>query len=183
MASKGSERPSWLKAMENGSIGEARARAFLIDRFWILERSVDIDGADYLIQRRLTAKNFLDREAPRLGVVQAKFARDEATTHYIHMTYVCDQNTGRPYGEFFLLLFSGHGGTESIYLLSAEEISTQFRLAGDGLKYIIPAGQVIRSKQFIVRDKGLSLDRIDHALQIAEFETNRWFLRSTSYEY
>ncbi|MGO9122893.1 MAG: hypothetical protein ACLQPD_35390 [Desulfomonilaceae bacterium] len=183
MASDGYEKPSWLKAMENGSIGEARARAFLIDRFWILERSVDIDGADFLIQRRLTEKNFLDQKAPRLGVVQAKFAQDEGTTHYIHKNYVWNQNTSRPYGEFFVLLFSGYGETESIYLLSAEEISTQFRLSRDGRKYIVPARQVMRSKHFSVRNKQLSLDRIDHALKIAELEANRWFLRSTQYEY
>jgi hypothetical protein len=58
--------PAWLKTMQNGSIGEARARAFLLDRFWVLERSVDIDGADFIIQRRLTEKTLLDREAPRL---------------------------------------------------------------------------------------------------------------------
>lgn len=37
------ENPTWLKVMQNGTIGEARAKAFLLDRFWILERSVDID--------------------------------------------------------------------------------------------------------------------------------------------
>lgn len=158
-------------------------RAFLIDRFWILERSVDIDGADFLIQRRLTNKNFLDEQAPRLGIVQAKFAQDEGTTHYIHKNYVWNQNADRPYGEFFVLLFSGHGETEGIYLLSANEISTEFQLSRDGRKYIVPARQVMRSKQFTVRNKQLSLEGIDHALRVAEFEANRWFLRSTSYEY
>jgi hypothetical protein len=28
--------------MENGTIGEARTRSILLDRFWVLERSVDI---------------------------------------------------------------------------------------------------------------------------------------------
>ena len=42
--------PIWLKVMENGTVGEARTRSFLIDRFWVLlERSVDTDGADFLI--------------------------------------------------------------------------------------------------------------------------------------
>jgi hypothetical protein len=42
-------RPTWLKLVEHGSIGEARTPAFLLDRFWVLERSVDIDRADFLI--------------------------------------------------------------------------------------------------------------------------------------
>jgi hypothetical protein len=40
------EHPPWLKAMQNGAIGEARSWAFLLDRFGVLERSVDIDGTD-----------------------------------------------------------------------------------------------------------------------------------------
>ena len=43
---------STLKSMENGSIGEARTKELLIDRFWILERSVDVQGADFIIQRK-----------------------------------------------------------------------------------------------------------------------------------
>src|SRR6478672_6525088 len=31
--------------------GEARALAFLLDRFWVLERSVDVQGADLIVQR------------------------------------------------------------------------------------------------------------------------------------
>jgi hypothetical protein len=44
------KRPAWLTSQENGVVGEARTRAFLVDRFWVLERSVDIEGADFLIQ-------------------------------------------------------------------------------------------------------------------------------------
>jgi len=43
--------PAWLKAMGNGALGEARALAFLLDRFWVLERSVDVQGADLIVQR------------------------------------------------------------------------------------------------------------------------------------
>ena len=60
------ERPPWLRSMENGAIAEARTRAILLDRFWVLERSVDIDGADFIIQRRLTGKTLFDPNPPRL---------------------------------------------------------------------------------------------------------------------
>ncbi len=62
-----------MKNVDNGTIGEIRTKAFLIDRFWILERSIDIHGADYIIQRKLSEKNLLDRIPPRFGVVQVKF--------------------------------------------------------------------------------------------------------------
>jgi hypothetical protein len=59
--------PAWLNRIDHGAIGEARSKAFLMDRFWILERSVDIDGADLIIQRKITGSNLLDKEPPRLG--------------------------------------------------------------------------------------------------------------------
>ncbi len=31
-------------------LGEARVGAFLMNRFWVLERSVDVQDADFLIQ-------------------------------------------------------------------------------------------------------------------------------------
>src|SRR4051794_26887713 len=100
------ERPVWLRIMENGTIGEARSRAFLLDRFWILERSVDIDGADLVIQRRVTAVNLLDARPPRFGVIQCKFFQDDRTTQYVHREYAVDPaSTVRP--EFFVLCHTG----------------------------------------------------------------------------
>ena len=78
---------SWLKSMENGALGEARAKAFLLERFWILERSVDIEGADYLIQRKITSQNFMDETPPNLGVVQVKYIQDGKT--YIVSPRLC----------------------------------------------------------------------------------------------
>lgn len=40
------------KREENGNLGEALAVAVLLKRFWVLDRSVDVDGADYLVQKR-----------------------------------------------------------------------------------------------------------------------------------
>jgi len=89
------EAAPWLKATENGALGEAQARAFLMERFWFLERSVDVEGADYLVQRRLTRADFMDRDPPRLGVVQVKFVRDGNTYISVKKTYACDDD-GRP---------------------------------------------------------------------------------------
>ena len=96
-----------------------------MDRFWVLERSVDVQGADYLIQRKLTASNFMDRQPPRLGVVQVKFIQDDETTISISKSYVCDANV-RAYGEFFLLVFSGAEDREKTYLLSSADILKEF---------------------------------------------------------
>jgi hypothetical protein len=168
--------------MENGSIAEARAKAFLMDRFWILERSVDVDGADLFIQRRLTSKTLLNKEPVRLGVVQVKFFSDAGTTQYVHREYVVDSD-GKPRGEFFLICHTGVEGNTRSFFLTSEDIANEdeFAVAAQGHshegKYKIPGSKVLAlpSKFEIVAPK-LVLDRIERALQKADFAANRRFL-------
>lgn len=172
-----SNHPAWLKAMQNGSIGEARSKAFLLDRFWVLERSVDIEGADFIIQRRLTQKNLLDREAPRLGVVQVKFFGNHATTHHIHKRYVFN-DSGELRTEFFLLCHTGDEEDQKIFLLSSEEIKANFSLTGEcgNEKFRIPYDRICTNSRFKVTSRRRALDRIEHQLELADFVQNRRFL-------
>jgi len=172
----------WLKAMENGGLGEARAKAFLMDRFWVLERSVDVEGADYLVQRRLTAQNFMDRDPPRLGIVQVKFIQDGNTSISIHKSYVCDAK-GTPYNEFFLLVFTGREDSEKCYLLSSAEILKEFRERIDGERTLlsVKGSRLMATSNYEVVQKRRALDRIEHALVNADFMSNRRFLSSSSY--
>src|SRR5262245_11983527 len=112
--------PPWLKSMEHGTLGEARARAFLLNRFWVLESSVDIHGTDYLIQRRLLDRHFLDIDPPRLGIVQVKFIQDGNTQIAIPKRYITNGKV--TFEEFFLLVFTGHETDERSYLLSARDV-------------------------------------------------------------
>lgn len=164
----------WLKAMENGGLGEARAKAFLMDRFWVLERPVDVGGADYLVQRRLTAQNFMDRDPPRLGIVQLKFIQDGNTSISIHKSYVCDAK-GAPYNEFFLLVFTGHEDQEKCYLLSSTKILKEFaeRVDGDRTLLQIKGSKLITTSNYEVLQKRRALNRIEHALVNADFMSNR----------
>ncbi len=181
------EHPAWLKRMQNGTIGEARSRAFLIDRFWVLERSVDIDGADLIIQRRITTQNLLDREAPRLGVVQVKFYGTTNTSQYVHKEYVIGRDE-EVRSEFFLLCHTGEEEHQRLFLLTAEEIQKNFTLKDhDGSeKFYLPHDKVVESGKFEVQSKKLSLDRIENQLKLADFTKNRhflsWVLPSTSSE-
>ncbi|MBY4715847.1 hypothetical protein [Burkholderia cepacia] len=178
------EKPAWLKRSENGSIGEARARAFLLERFWVLERSVDKDGADYLIQRRLTNDNFLSREAPRLGVIQVKFLQDEKTSIYIEPSYLCDEY-GAAYAEFFLLINSGEEDSQRQFILSAKDIISNFgksRLKRGLDKYYISGTAVMSTSKYEILSRSRALDRIEHALNNADFTRNRmYFGASTGY--
>ncbi|MET2521757.1 hypothetical protein [Ralstonia pseudosolanacearum] len=177
-----SEAAPWLRAMENGGLGEARAKAFLMDRFWVLERSVDVEGADYLVQRRLTAQNFMDRDPPRLGVVQVKFIQDGNSSISIRKSYVCN-GEGVAYGEFFLLVFTGREDHEKCYLLSAKQILDAFSEVDDSDHTLLRlrGTKLLTNSNYEVTQKGPALDRIEHALRNADFISNRRFLSGTSY--
>jgi len=165
--------------MENGSIGEARTRSFLIDRFWILERSVDMDGADFIIQRRLTGINLLDKEPPRLGVVQVKFFNSESATQYLHKEYVLDSN-GHPRNEFFLICHTGKEDESTSYLLAAKDIESDFKLTDSHHSrpnsFTIPGKMLLGSKKYKIVSNELSLNRIERALVNADFVKNRRFM-------
>jgi len=169
--------PTWLKAMQNGSIGEARAKAFLLDRFWVLERSVDIEGADFIIQRRLTGRNLLDREAPRLGVVQVKYFGTSSTQHFVHREYAIDeQNNSRD--EFFVLCFLGNEESPRSFLIQAKDLVEQFpQTAKDNNEgFSISYQQVSSDNRFEIINPKFALDRIEKRLEFAEFTKNRRFI-------
>jgi hypothetical protein len=179
--------PPWLKSMEHGALGESRARAFLLQRFWVLSRSVDVDGADYLIQRRLTGATFLDLEAPRLGVVQVKFIQDGGTAIKIPQSYVVD-SAGKPYGEFFLLACSGKEDDQQMFLLTAKDIAAEFekaiRTKKDGSEtpvFSIGGKAFLALANFKVVRESLKLDKIEHALSRADLSDNRRFLFRSGY--
>ena len=175
-------RAPWLKAMENGGLGEARAKAFLMDRFWVLERSVDIEGADYLVQRRLTAMNFMDQDPPRLGVIQVKFIQNGNTSILIDKAYVCDA-AGTPYNEFFMLVFTGREDDEKSYLLSSADIIKEFqeRIEGGRVRLSLRGEALIQNGNYEILKKKRALDRIEHALVNANFVSNRRFLSAGNY--
>jgi hypothetical protein len=177
-----SDAAPWLKAMENGGLGEARARAFLMERFWVLERSVDVEGADYLIQRRLTATNFLDHDPPRLGVVQVKFIQDGGTYIRVHKAYAVDRR-GAPYNEFFLIVFTGREDEERSFLLSSGDMIREFEEIDDGGTAILrlQGAKLIAGSNYEITRRALALDRIEHALKNADFFSNRRFIGSTRY--
>lgn len=174
------DTPAWLKKMEHGAIGEARAKAFLLDRFWVLERSVDIHGADYLIQRQIRQSNFLDRESPRLGIVQVKFIQDRDTSIYIDREYVLD-SSGDPYDEFFVLVLSGKEDDESAFLLSGREVAACPTKKGEPNLYRVSGKRLLEEGAFRITNKKRALDRIEHALKNADFLKNRRFLSASSY--
>lgn len=156
--------PAWLKAMENGTIGEARTRSFLIERFWVLERSVDTEGADFLIQRRIRSQRFTDRVPPRVGVVQAKFFQSRATTQHIAKSYVVDDE-GRPIEGFFALLHLDREDDASMFLLSARQIVETLQISATKKPESYVVGAAALHDDFRIDSRRLALDRIEHSIR------------------
>lgn len=170
-------KPSWLTIQEHGVLAEARTRAFLLDRFWVLERSVDIEGADFIIQRRLTSRSLLDPSPPRLGFIQAKFYANFSTTQYIHKEYVLD-SAGNPRPEFFLICHTGSQDEKRSFLFSAADIKNYFRETeaehSRPGRFALPGKEVL-AQRFEVIDQTRVLNQIDKALHDADFYKNRSF--------
>lgn len=173
-----SETP-WLKRMQNGAIGEARAKAFLMDRFWVLERSVDVQGADLLIQRNTLLHSVLDPRPPRLGVIQVKFVQDRETSISVPVEYT-RASDGTPAGEFFLIVATGRDDDARLFLLSAADIAAHFRskTRDDREVFVCRAERILKNSNFEVKSRALALARIDHALRAADFSDNRRYLRN-----
>lgn len=115
--------------MENGVKGEARTYALLAEHFWVLERKVDINGADFIIQRTFLDKDIsLDLDYPRLGIVQSKYVSKETEVISIDKTYVYDGDD-IPRRDFILIIHNTKTPSSSysisekvIYCLTSEEI-------------------------------------------------------------
>ncbi|GAB9248891.1 hypothetical protein BDS110ZK12_78300 [Bradyrhizobium diazoefficiens] len=174
--------PTWLKIMENGAVGEARTRSFLIDRFWVLERSVDTDGADFLIQRRTTTQRFTDRVPPRVGVIQAKYFQDRRTTHYIPKSYVVDDK-GMPLEGFFALLHVGREDDGEMYLLSARQIVNTLSISSTHSPESYVVGTTALQGTFRINARKLALDQIEHSLKSQTYYQSAAFLDKLNIPY
>lgn len=162
--------------MEHGALGEARVRAILLERFWVLHRSVDVDGTDYLVQvRPRSLARFLD--APiQLVRIQAKFVEHDNAHVYVPRRYVLDGG-GMPYPLFFLLLSTGRTEAQQLFVLDATEIARDFQVgSGNRANYFsIPAMKVFRSGRYEVASQTLMLDRIERAILEADRPTRSNF--------
>lgn len=169
--------PAWLKAMQNGALGEARAKAFLMDRFWILERSVDIEGADLIIQQRLTNRNLLDPTPPKLGFVQVKFFESDKTVQYIHEDYIKNQH-GELREDFFVLFHTGYEENAKMYFLTTEMVNSNFEIIEErGVKkYRIYGTKILNTEKYTVKVNSNTLTRIEERLKFADFKKNREFI-------
>ena len=149
----------------------------LLQRFWVMKRSVDTDGGDFLIQIRDSSVKFTDMLPPRIGTVQSKFSQDKKTTHYINKDYVVDPS-GEPLRGFFLVIHVGAGDHPQRYVLTASEISENLSITiKDGAPYYL-IGKDAYAQKFKVANAEAALDKIEGDLLRRSEEDKRRFLQS-----
>lgn len=125
-----------IRRQENAFKGEARTQALLADGFWVLRRSVDVDGVDFLVQTRANSANELRHRhalADTYGFVQAKFFENRNQVR-IPRIYV-DSGTGVR-TDFFAILHTDSEDLEQVhYFFTAAEIQESFYLNENGTDY------------------------------------------------
>ena len=108
------------RIQQNAALGASLTECILLKSFWVLKRSVDIDGADFLIQHRDDVIGLPRRRPLALGLVQAKFF-ELGTQVRIARSYVEDQDGPRP--DFFAFLHTTDDlGETTTYFFPSEEI-------------------------------------------------------------
>ncbi len=164
-----------IKISDNGTLGEALARAFLLERFWVLERSIDIHGVDFLIQRRITNINILDQSPPRFGAIQVKFSQECKTNHKVFKCYAIDKNDV-PYSNFYVLVFARDRKTNNIYkfLISSRDLKDSFEIynSDNGEYFQISTKSLLQNDLFRVSNNHEALSKMERAIADSEWAQN-----------
>lgn len=113
---------------KNGSIGESLTLALLLKYFWVMKRTPDVDGADFLVQvqhssiEKLRASN---SEIQVLGIVQSKYFQENNEVK-VHKQYVLDK--GEPRSDFFCFFHTEDDEGEYVnYFFNSQDIVNSLR--------------------------------------------------------
>lgn len=165
------------KRDENGEKGEKLTQSILLSRFWVLKRSADVDGADFLVQRHCNSLKELRsraREIQILGIVQSKYFEKNNKVK-VQRAYVLDND--RPRKEFFCSLHTHDDeGEPAHYFFSAADIVNEFEVTCDEFFWfaLTKERQYTEYKNPKVR---FVVDKIESGVNQAEGEANKSFFR------
>lgn len=124
--------------MVNGYAGEQKTRAKLSNSFWIITRSVDVDGVDLIVEVMARSDEELESQrlnTPKLGYVQAKFFEGRNQVK-IHRKYVEHSGAAVPRRGFFAFLHTTDGEREDEnYFFNSQQIIDNWHLDQSGEHY------------------------------------------------
>lgn len=167
---------------ENGRLGEALTEAVLLKRFWVLDRSADVDGGDFLVQKRHDSLQELRQSTKKidsLGIVQSKFFEGRNRVE-IKSHYVIDDN--EPREDFFCFIFTeDEDGEDVCYFFTAHDIVNNLDLSERGGVYYFAILDSRKYESFKGLKKKLILDSIENGMLRVEVSRNKEFLKQASF--
>ncbi|WP_323658537.1 hypothetical protein [Pectobacterium versatile] len=167
------------KREENGRSGETLTQSILLSRFWVLKRSADVDGADFLVQRQSDSLEEVRRRAREiqiLGIVQSKYF-ETSNQVKVNKAYVLDN--GQPRKEFFCSLHTHDEEGEHVhYFFSAEDIVDEFELSTCGEYYWFALTRERQYTKYRNPKNRFILDKIERGMNQAEGNANRGFIQN-----
>lgn len=100
-------REKWLNSVENGKIGEAKTKYQLLKRgLWILEREVDVNGADLIVQKASLLSDLIDIVGAPVAFVQTKnVGKDTSVIIDSRYIYYVDGEEIKTKDEFFVFIY------------------------------------------------------------------------------
>ena len=112
-----------IKQEKNGTIGEARTQALLLDNFIVSKRIPDIEGADFIVEKQYSELEQHRRAKEKItvyGIIQSKFFSNKNEV-IIRKEYIEDHEGIK--SEFFALLHTdSENGSSITYFFNAQEI-------------------------------------------------------------
>lgn len=167
--------PLLVKQQTNGRVGEVRTEAILARQFWIFTRSVDVDGADLIIEMPANTREALRKrrtEPAFRGVVQAKYFEGTNAVK-VKKEYVLE-NDGSARKDFFLFVHTDEEqGDDQIpvdYFFEAADIVEHLPLSKNakGPFYEFRLSQNRRYEPFKNIRRKVIVNRIARTLRIAQ---------------
>ncbi|VXB28005.1 conserved hypothetical protein [Pseudomonas sp. 8BK] len=164
------------KQEENGRSGESLTQSILLSRFWVLKRSADVDGADFLVQKQSDNLDEVRRRAHEiqiLGIVQSKYF-ERSNQAKILKSYVLEKE--QPRKEFFCSLHTHDQDGEAVhYFFSAEDVVKEFAISPCGQYYCFSLTKTRQFTTFKNPKNRFILDKIESGINLAEGIANKNF--------
>ncbi|MDE1483386.1 hypothetical protein KKI90_20390 [Xenorhabdus bovienii] len=167
------------KREENGAKGESLTQSILLSRFWVMKRSADVDGADFLVQRRSDSLEALRQRAHGIdifGIIQSKYFENSNRVD-VQKSYVLDD--GIPRKDFFCMLHSHDEEEEPLhYFFSAEDIVKEFNLSPCEKFYWFALTSSRQYNAYKNKKQKFILDKIELGMFQTEGNANKKFIKN-----
>ncbi|BDT24068.1 hypothetical protein [Citrobacter freundii] len=167
------------KREENGKKGESLTQSILLSRFWVLLRSTDVDGADFLVQRRSNSLEALRQRAHGIdifGIIQSKYFENSNRVK-VQKAYVLDD--GIPRKDFFCMLHSHDEEEEPFhYFFSADDIIKEFNLSACKEFYWFALTSNRQYENYKNKKQKFILDKIELGIFQTERDANKKFIKN-----